>query len=564
MTDGTPHWVQDAVFYQIFPDRFARSLRVVAPGPFEPWDAPPTRFGFKGGNLPGITEHLGELRDLGVTALYLTPVFQSASNHRYQAYDYLAVDPLLGGTPALRELVDACHARGMRVVLDGVFNHAGRGFWAFHHVLEAGAASPYRDWFVFDQARLDAGRPVRAYPSPEEQRALEGAESTGAYRLGSASLRMLGYQAWWDQPALPKWNTANPQAREYLLSVAEHWIRFGVDGWRLDVPEEIGDADFWRELRRRVRAINPEAYLVGEIWHEAPEWLTGDRFDALMNYPLLEAVLGFTAGARLDRAAIAGQAELARNVVPLDAAGFASRLERTLSAYVPDVVAAQLNLLDSHDTPRFVTMAGGDRAALRLAVLLQMTLPGAPCIYYGDEVGLEGGADPDCRRAFPADPAAWDQSLRAFVRAAIALRHAHPALRGAGSFRRVAAQAMTHVHVRAGAGEVVLVAVNAGEAPERVEVMVPEAAGRSLAIEPLPGWSDLSAAGASSVAASAGGASPRGAGADGTMSGAGSVRASGAGSGASGAVTAGPFRVGAGPIVLDVPAREGLVLRALG
>jgi neopullulanase len=519
MTIDTPAWVQDAVFYQVFPDRFARSPRVVAPGPFEPWDAPPTRLGFKGGNLPGITEHLDELRDLGVTALYLTPVFQSASNHRYHAYDYLAVDPLLGGTPALRELVDACHARDMRVVLDGVFNHAGRGFWAFHHVLETGAASPYRDWFVFDQARLDAGRPVCAYPSAQEQHALEEAESAGGHPLGSASLRTLGYQAWWDQPALPKWNIANPQAREYLLGVAEHWVRFGIDGWRLDVPEEIADPDFWREFRRRVRAINPEAYLVGEIWHEAPEWLAGDRFDALMNYPLLEAMLGFTAGAHLDRAVIAGQAELAREVVPLDAAGFASRLERMLGAYDPAVVAAQLNLLDSHDTPRFVTMAGGDQAALRLAVVMQMTLPGAPCIYYGDEVGLEGGADPDCRRAFPADPAARDQNLRAFVQAAIGLRHAHPALRGAGAFRSVAAQGMTHVHVRAGAGEVLLVAVNAGEALQRVEVGVPEAAGRTLGVEPLPGFS--------------------------------------------GAGTPGRFRVSSGPIVLEVPAREALVLRTL-
>ena len=519
MTIDTPAWVRDAVFYQVFPDRFARSSRVPAPGPFEPWEASPTRLGFKGGDLLGIAEHLDDLQGLGVTALYLTPVFQSASNHRYHAYDYLAVDPLLGGTPALRELVDACHARGMRIVLDGVFNHAGRGFWAFHHVLEAGGASPYRDWFVFDRAGLDAGRPVRAYPSADEQRALDVGGSADEHMAGAASLRVLGYQAWWDHPALPKWNTANPQAREYLLGVAEHWIRFGIDGWRLDVPEEIDDPEFWREFRRRVRAINPEAYLVGEIWHEAPEWLAGDRFDALMNYPFLEAVLGFTAGRHLDRAVVAGQAELGQTVVPLDAAGFAERMRHVFNAYDPAVVAVQLNLLDSHDTPRFLSMAGGDRAALRMAVLLQMTLPGAPCIYYGDEVGMEGRADPDCRGAFPADRAAWDTSLRTFVQAAIALRRTHPALRAAGSFRAVAARGMTHVHLRRDAREVFVVAVNAGEATDRVEVSVPEARGRRLVVEAMPGWS--------------GGASGR------------SVEVGAAGS-----------------TVLEVPGREGLVLRA--
>ena len=137
-----PDWVQDAVFYQIFPDRFARSGRVRAPGPLEPWDAPPTIHGLKGGDLLGIVDHLDHIQSVGANTLYLNPIFQSASNHRYHTYDYLHVDPLLGGDAALRELLDACHARGMRVVLDGVFNHASRGFWPFHHVLESGLASP--------------------------------------------------------------------------------------------------------------------------------------------------------------------------------------------------------------------------------------------------------------------------------------------------------------------------------------------------------------------------------------------------------------------------------------
>src|SRR5512144_247977 len=168
MSADIPAWVRDAAFYQIFPDRFAGSKRVAKPGNLEPWDTPPTVHGFKGGDLLGIAEHLGYLEDLGITAIYLTPIFASAANHRYHTYDYLSVDPLLGGDAALRELLDAAHAQGMRVVLDGVFNHTGRGFWAFHHVLENGARSPYRDWFDFHPAALEGRRPFRPYPWPAD------------------------------------------------------------------------------------------------------------------------------------------------------------------------------------------------------------------------------------------------------------------------------------------------------------------------------------------------------------------------------------------------------------
>ena len=276
-----PGWVRDAIFYQVFPDRFAASERVHKPGPLEPWDAR-RRARLQGRRPAGIAEHLGYLEDFGVNALYLTPIFASASNHRYHTYDYFAVDPLLGGDDALRELLDAAHDRGMRVVLDGVFNHTGRGFWPFHHVLETGASSPYRHWFHLDDERLDAGQPLVAYPPP-------GSPPT-----------TLGYAAWWSLPALPKLNTDEPEVREYLFRVAEHWLRFGIDGWRLDVPGEIDDEAFWQEFRPRCRAVRPDAYLVGEIWRVAPDWLRGDRFDALMNYPLGEAILGFAGGSHLD------------------------------------------------------------------------------------------------------------------------------------------------------------------------------------------------------------------------------------------------------------------------
>ena len=223
----TPDWVQDSIFYQIFPDRFAKSVR--NPNgilPLEPWDSAPTVHGYKGGDLYGVTEKLDYLQDLGITALYLNPIFSSASNHRYHAYDYFTVDPLLGGNAAFSELIDKAHKRGIRIILDGVFNHASRGFWQFHHVLESGDGSPYRDWFFFDHERLNRKKHWGAYPGPQEARALQHEDS----------LTAIGYRGWWNLPALPKFNTNTPAVREFLFGVAEHWIRLGVDGWRLDVP----------------------------------------------------------------------------------------------------------------------------------------------------------------------------------------------------------------------------------------------------------------------------------------------------------------------------------------
>ena len=478
-----PSWVRDAVFYQIFPDRFAASPRVTKPGPLEPWDAPPTYLGYKGGDLLGIVERLDYLADLGVTALYLTPIFSSASNHRYHTYDYYRVDPLLGGEDALRELLDASHARGMRVVLDGVFNHSGRGFWPFHHVVENGAGSPYVDWFYVDHEALAAGKMLRPYPSAEELRRMEEMGAAGEHRLGDVSLRQLGYRAWWDLPALPKLNTDNPQMREHLLGAAEHWLRMGIDGWRLDVPEEI-DAGFWREFRQRVRSVNPEAYIVAEIWRQKPEWLTGDTFDGLMNYPLAEGLLSFVAGPHLDMEIVASQHEYREFVRPIDGPTFAHGLEQLMAAYRPEAAAAQLNLLGSHDTPRFVTVAGGDRTSLMLATVAQMTLPGAPCIYYGDEIGMEGRHDPDNRRAFVWDEAAWDSELRSFIRAAVALRSRQPVLRH-GAFRVLAAEGDAVCYARfghdaaaaPGSAHTAIVALNAGATAARLGFPAPPSVG---------------------------------------------------------------------------------------
>jgi neopullulanase len=451
MSNDTPHWVRDAVFYQVFPDRFAASARVQKPGPLEPWSAPPTHFGYKGGDLLGLAERLDELTDLGVTALYLNPIFSAASNHRYNAYDYLSVDPLLGGDAALRELLDSAHDRGIRVVLDGVFNHVGRGFWPFHHVMESGADSPYRDWFYLDEEVLAGRAGLHAYSGSAEHR---------------------GYRTWWNVPSLPKLRVEHPPVREHLFSVAEHWLRFGIDGWRLDVPEDINDPTFWPEFRRRVRAVNPEAYLIGEIWEEAPDWLAGDRFDALMNYPLGTAILGFVGGAALDRDVIAGQVNYARAVFYRDGVGFGAEVERLMRLYDPSVTAVQYNLLGSHDTPRARSVMGGAVDRLRLATLLQLTLPGAPAIYYGDELAMEGASDPDCRRGYPVIDEALSpdaEETRAFVQAAIRARREHPALRH-GEVRVAGAGERWVALERTAAGRRALVAVNAGDEPATIDL----------------------------------------------------------------------------------------------
>jgi cyclomaltodextrinase len=448
MSPYPPGWVRDAVFYQVFPDRFASSDRVRKPGGLEPWSAAPTIDGYKGGDLLGLAERLDELVDLRITAIYLNPIFSAASNHRYNAYDYMSVDPLLGGDAAFRELLDDAHARGIRVILDGVFNHSGRGFWPFHHVMEAGGASPYSDWFYLDRDVLTHRRGLGAY---------DGGDGAVPARLG--------YRSWWDVPSLPKLRVEHPAVREYLFGVAEHWLRFGIDGWRLDVPEDIEDETFWPEFRNRVRAVNAEAYLLGEIWEEAPQWLTGDRFDAVMNYPLALAILGFVGGDKLDAAVIAGQVNYRRGLVALDGQSFGAQLEHLMTALEPDVTAAQFNLLGSHDTPRARSVMGGDPARLRLAMLIQLTLPGAPSIYYGDELAMVGAADPDCRRAYPPAGTGLDAeaaATRTFVRDLLGARATHETLRS-GEVRVVAAGDRSVAVSRLAGGRRAIVAVNAGE-----------------------------------------------------------------------------------------------------
>lgn len=438
----TPEWVKHAVFYQIFPDRFAISQqphhRLLKNPTWEDWNAPPTLQGYKGGDLWGVIDKLDYLQDLGINAIYFTPIFQSTCNHRYHTHDYYQVDPLLGGNTAFAALLAAAHQRDLKVVLDGVFNHASRGCFFFSDILENGPHSPWVDWFKIHDW------PLSAYD-------------------GNLPAN---YEGWDGNRALPVFNHQNPDVREYIMKIAEYWIDLGVDGWRLDVPFEIRTAGFWQEFRDRVKAINPEAYIVGEVWRDARHWLDGTQFDGVLNYLFTAPTIAFTAG---DRVVLDYVRSRSYEPYPaLSAPGYAAKIQALLDLYPWEIQLTQLNLLASHDTARLISIAQTDRTSVELGTLLLLTFPGAVSIYYGDEVGLIGALDPDARRGFPVE-ADWDRDLLEYHKQLIALRHAHPALR-IGTYRVLYAQGNAYAFVRVLDEEEIVVAVNVGMEPVKVDL----------------------------------------------------------------------------------------------
>jgi cyclomaltodextrinase / maltogenic alpha-amylase / neopullulanase len=422
-----PYWIQDAIFYQIFPDRFANGDLRNDPPNVKPWGSIPTAHGFQGGDLRGIIEKFDYLLDLGVNAIYLNPIFQSSSNHRYNTYDYFRIDPKLGDMKDFHVLLNVAHSNNIRVILDGVFNHCSRGFFAFDDILENGRNSPYLDWFHIKHT------PVDAYSDGEAQH----------------------YLAWWGHKSLPKFNTDNLAVRKYLLSVARYWIEQGADGWRLDVPNEIDDNTFWAEFRHVVKAVNRDAYLVGEIWAADRRWVGENHFDGLMNYPLREALLDF----------------LDRSLIP--ASGFAEKIEDLLEVY-PRVNRHAMYLpLGSHDTERLMTVLGHNLNKVKLAYLFLFAFPGAPAIYYADEIGLTGGKDPGCRGAFPWREDDWIIELRGWVKSLISWRKRLPSIRR-GEFLPVTAddRSSCYVFARMLGDEKVLVVMNASPSHRKLNIPV--------------------------------------------------------------------------------------------
>jgi glycosidase len=422
----TPYWLQDAIFYQIFPDRFANGNRANDPANVQKWGARPTNWHFQGGDLRGIIQHFDYLLELGINAIYLNPIFQSPSNHRYNASDYYKIDPKLGDIFDFHALIDMAHRNNVRIVLDGVFNHCGRGFFAFNDLAENEEYSAYQDWFH-----------VHRFP-------------LNAYGAGEAD----HYEGWWKFKSLPKFNTNNPQVRKYLFDVARYWIERGADGWRLDVPNEIDDDSFWAEFRHVVKTANRDACIIGEIWLADPRWVGDSHCDGLMHYPLRAAILDCLTN-RQNVTWLADNAEYLLNLYPR---------ENSYAMYLT---------LGSHDTERVLTMLGGNLDKLKLAFLFQFAWPGAPSIYYGDEVGLEGGKDPECRGAFPWDSKDWKGDLHPWVQNLIALRQGRVSLRRGDYARLTVDEAHgLYAFTRTLGEEKTLVALNTSDQSQEITLPV--------------------------------------------------------------------------------------------
>lgn len=399
--------------YQIFVDRFSRAPQSRPHPSYAAWGSRPTRTHFMGGTLRGITSRLAYLQDLGVNLLYLTPIFLASSNHRYNVFDYYRIDPRLGSLDDFDELIGQAHAHHIRIILDGVFNHCGRGFFPFYDVIENGRNSAYRDWFHLRRFPVDA--------------------------YGEAH-----YRGWQGRPLMPILNLANRRVQAYFLNVARYWTVRGIDGWRLDAVGEVRGHAFWKAFRRAVRQVNPEAYVLGEFWRDGKAWLKSDQFDGGTNYVWRDTVLEFVA------------------YRTIRADEFSGRLLSLATRYPRHQTRGMANLLGSHDTARLWTVAKGDAASVRQALVLQFTFPGIPALYYGDEIGLEGGEDPDnrCAMRWKAGPPKTD--LRADIRRLTAMRQALPVLRY-GDWQTVFADAALNLCVfrrRHGASQALIVVHN--------------------------------------------------------------------------------------------------------
>ncbi len=376
-----PEWVADAIFYQIFPDRFANGTKSNDPDDVQPWESEPTGDGRMGGDLQGVRKHWDYLTDLGVNALYFNPIFASRSNHGYDTSDYETIDPRFGTKEIFKKLMDEARQREIRVVLDGVFPHVGTQNDWFLDVVKNGEKSKYRDWFKI------SGYPLSPDSEPHN------------------------YESWDGSGWMPLLNHENPEVREYLLKIGSKWVReYGVDGWRLDSAERPPH-EFWKAFRKAVKAVNPEVYLVGEIWDDAHAWLKGDEFDAVMNYRWRGATYTFFT-----------QDEM----TPTD---FDHTLAEIRNSYSPEMLHIMFNMLSSHDAERLANRCKGNPLLVGQCVLFQMTYPGTPCIYYGDEIGLAGDTDPLNRGAMLWDKSRWDTGLRDFHKKLIALRKENAALR---------------------------------------------------------------------------------------------------------------------------------------
>lgn len=343
-------WSKGAVFYQIFIDRFARGNFDKDDGYINsPWQEKCNRYTFAGGDIQGIISKLEYIKDLGANALYLTPIFLSQTNHKYNIVDYTAIDPQFGDKKDVDDLLKKAHFLGMKVIIDAVFNHCDQNHACFQDVIKNGKNSQYYNSFIIDGN----------YPDPEKG----------------------NYAHFADCAYMPKWNTSDARTRQFLIDIALEYLEWGFDGLRLDVADELSH-HFLRQLRYKVKEKFPEALLLGEVWHDNRHWLRGEQIDGVMNYKLHKILADYF------------------GCYPISSKQASERMNGLLIMNTDQANAMALNFLDNHDTPRFLRFTGGNKDKLLCALCALVMYPGMPCVFYGTELPLDGGGDPDCRQTF--------------------------------------------------------------------------------------------------------------------------------------------------------------------
>lgn len=376
-----PEWVEDTVWYQIFPYSFSYDKTESS--------------GNNHGTLRGVIKKLDYLKEVGINGIYLTPIFQAESEHKYDTRDYFKIDSGFGSNEDFAILVKEAHERGIRIMLDAVFNHCGHHHPFWQDVIKKGKESEYYDFFyIVDDTK-----------APNELIEINGAKFN--------NFKTFGYVA-----QMPKWNTGNPKVREYLLDAATYWIeKYHIDGWRLDVANEIPH-DFWRVFRKRVKELNPDLYLLGENWDHSMPWLGGDQFDAVMNYEFMNQIWNFIGSCELGK----------ERKKSFNAQQFKTGISELVSYYPKPVQKVMFNMLDSHDTARIMSICCGNLKTVMLAYVIQMTFAGAPSIYYGSELGLDG-MEENNRRFMPWNLAKADHVLIKHIQRLIMLRKTNPCLK---------------------------------------------------------------------------------------------------------------------------------------
>ncbi len=384
----SPDWVKQTIWYQIFPERFANGDTTNDPAGTLPWSSQePSRTDFFGGDLQGVLDHLDYLADLGITGIYFCPLFKASSNHKYDTIDYYEIDPDFGDKALFKKLVTEAHNRGIRIMLDAVFNHTGDSAPQWQDVCKHEANSAYADWFH-----------VNSFPVVYGENGNFEGQAT------------LSFESFAFTPHMPKLNTANPEVQKYLLDIATYWIReFDIDAWRLDVANEV-DHHFWKKFHTATTALKEDFYILGEIWHSAQQWLQGDEFHAVMNYAYTETIEDFF---------------VRKQITP---SKMVAGLNEQLMLYRQQANEVMFNMLDSHDTARLLTICRDNKDLLRATLAFTFLQHGSPCIYYGTEIGMTGGNDPGCRKCMVWEKAEQDQAILHFTKALIALRKEYQAL----------------------------------------------------------------------------------------------------------------------------------------